>query len=107
MATSASSTPRKSSIKKTVKDQSGAGKIKLGELMSKSGYITATQFETAKREVQKNGARMGAVRVAAEWDQFPPMPGKSRLGSQSAMAGNRTIRNSPNNSTMVYGPTDQ
>jgi type IV pilus assembly protein PilB len=61
MATSASSTPRKSSIKKTVKDQSGAGKIKLGELMSKSGYITATQFETAKREVQKNGARMGAV----------------------------------------------
>ncbi|BDD87072.1 type IV-A pilus assembly ATPase PilB [Desulfofustis limnaeus] len=60
MATSATM-PRKSSIRKTVKDQSGAGRIKLGELMSKAGYITATQFETAKREVQKNGARMGAV----------------------------------------------
>ncbi len=61
MATAATTSARKSSIKKTVKDQSGAGKIKLGELMSKAGYITATQFETAKREVQKNGARMGAV----------------------------------------------
>ncbi len=61
MATSATSATRKSSIKKTVKDRSGAGKIKLGELLSKAGYITATQFETAKREVQKNGARMGAV----------------------------------------------
>ncbi len=52
---------RRSSIKKTVKDQSGAGKIKLGELLSKAGYITATQFDTAKKEVQKNGARMSAV----------------------------------------------
>ncbi len=52
---------RRSSIKKTVKDQSGAGKIKIGELLSKAGYITATQFETAKREVQKNGTRMSAV----------------------------------------------
>ncbi len=52
---------RKSSIKKTVKDQSGAGRIKLGELLSKAGYITATQFETAKKEVQKNGTRMSAV----------------------------------------------
>ena len=52
---------RKSSLKKTVKDQSGAGKIKLGELLSKAGYITATQFETAKKEVQKNGIRMSAV----------------------------------------------
>lgn len=52
---------RRSSIKKTVKDQSGAGKIKLGELLSKAGYITATQFEAAKKEVQRNGARMSAV----------------------------------------------
>lgn len=53
--------PRRSSIKKTVKDQSGAGRIKVGELLSKAGYITATQFETAKKEVQKNGTRMSAV----------------------------------------------
>ncbi len=54
-------TPRRSSIKKTVKDQSGAGKVKIGELLSKAGYITATQFETAKKEVQKNKTRMSAV----------------------------------------------
>ena len=61
MAVATGNIARKSSIKKTVKDQSGAGKIKLGELLSKAGYITATQFETAKKEVQKNGARMSAV----------------------------------------------
>ena len=53
--------PRRSSIKRTVKDQSGAGKVKIGELLSKAGYITATQFDTAKKEVQKNGTRMSAV----------------------------------------------
>jgi len=52
---------RRSSIKKTVKDQSGAGRVKIGELLSKAGYITATQFETAKKEVQKNKTRMSAV----------------------------------------------
>ncbi len=61
MATPNSRLARRSSIKKTVKDQSGAGKIKIGELLSKAGYITATQFDAAKREVQKNGARMSAV----------------------------------------------
>ena len=61
MAVTSGSTARKSSIKKTVKDQSGAGKIKIGELLSKAGYITTTQFETAKKEVQKNGVRMSAV----------------------------------------------
>ena len=61
MAVAPVNTARKSSIKRTVKDQSGAGKIKLGELLSKAGYITATQFETAKKEVQKNGIRMSAV----------------------------------------------
>jgi len=61
MATNTGNLARKSSIRKTVKDQSGAGKIKIGELLSKAGYITATQFETAKKEVQKNGARMSTV----------------------------------------------
>ena len=61
MAKTTGNLSRRSSIKKTVKDQSGAGKIKLGELLSKAGYITARQFDTAKREVQKNGTRMSAV----------------------------------------------
>jgi type IV pilus assembly protein PilB len=52
---------RKSSIKKTVKDQSGAGKLKIGELLSKAGYITPTQLETAKKEMNKVGGRLGSI----------------------------------------------
>ncbi|MCP3888244.1 MAG: type IV-A pilus assembly ATPase PilB [Desulfobulbaceae bacterium] len=48
-------------MKKTVKDQSGAGKIKIGELLSKAGYITPTQLETAKKTLQKSGGRLGAI----------------------------------------------
>jgi len=54
-------TPRKSSMKKTVKDQSGAGKIKIGEMLSKAGYITPGQLEVAKKTLQKNGGRLGAI----------------------------------------------
>ncbi len=48
-------------MKKTVKDQSGAGKIKIGELLSKAGYITAAQFETAKAAMRKSGKRLGHI----------------------------------------------
>lgn len=61
MATRNSAVQRKSSMKKTVKDQSGAGKIKIGELLSKAGYITPTQLETAKKVLQKSGGRLGAI----------------------------------------------
>lgn len=61
MATRSSAAQRKSSMKKTVKDQSGAGKIKIGELLSKAGYITPTQLETAKKILQKSGGRLGAI----------------------------------------------
>lgn len=61
MVTKTKSAPRKSSIKRTVKDQSGAGKVKIGELLSKAGYITATQLETAKKEMKKTGGRLSAV----------------------------------------------
>lgn len=61
MATRSTAVQRKSSMKKTVKDQSGAGKIKIGELLSKAGYITPTQLETAKKVLQKNGGRLGAI----------------------------------------------
>lgn len=49
------------SLKRTVKDQSGAGKIKIGELLCKSGYITAHQFEQAKAEQKKTGKRLSHV----------------------------------------------
>lgn len=48
-------------MKKTVKDQSGAGKIKIGELLSKAGYITPSQLETAKKILQKQGGRLGSI----------------------------------------------
>ncbi len=52
---------RPGSKRKTIKDQSGAGKIKLGELLSKAGQITVAQLEDAKKEVKKKGLRMSYV----------------------------------------------
>lgn len=52
---------RRSSMKQTVKDQSGAGKLKIGELLSKAGYITPSQLETAKKILKKNGGRLSAI----------------------------------------------
>jgi type IV pilus assembly protein PilB len=49
------------SMKKTVKDQSGAGKLKIGELLSKAGYITPSQLETAKKELQKSNGRLSSI----------------------------------------------
>ena len=41
--------PRKTALKRrTVKDQSGAGKLKIGELLQKAGFITASQFKEAQ-----------------------------------------------------------
>lgn len=45
----------------TVKDQSGASKLKIGELLSKAGYITAHQFEMAKLEQKKSGKRLSNI----------------------------------------------
>ncbi len=52
---------QKSSLKATVKDRSGAGKVKVGELLSKAGYITPAQLANAKKDLKKNGGRIGAV----------------------------------------------
>ncbi|MDR2548871.1 MAG: type IV-A pilus assembly ATPase PilB [Desulfobulbus sp.] len=48
-------------MKRTVKDQSGAGRLKIGELLSKAGYITLTQFEEAKTTQRKSGERLGRI----------------------------------------------
>lgn len=48
-------------MKRTVKDQSGAGKFKIGELLQKAGYITVRQFEYAKKRHQKTGDRLGRI----------------------------------------------
>jgi len=52
---------KRTSIKRTVKDRSGAGKIKVGELLSKAGYITPAMLQTAKKEQKKSGERLGAI----------------------------------------------
>ncbi len=58
---------RKASIKKTVKDQSGAGKIKIGELLSKAGQITPSQLEHAKKELKKQGGRLSSILVQFDY----------------------------------------
>ena len=61
MAVKQKAAKTKSSLKGTVKDRSGAGKVKVGELLSKAGYITPAQLESAKKELKKNGGRLGAI----------------------------------------------
>jgi len=46
-----------------VKDQSGAGKLKIGELLQKAGYITAAEFNNAKGINKKTGERLGKILV--------------------------------------------
>ncbi len=53
--------PKRSTRKRTVKDQSGAGKLKIGELLQKAGYITASQFNEAKVASNKTGYRLGRI----------------------------------------------
>ncbi|MCP3928805.1 MAG: type IV-A pilus assembly ATPase PilB [Bacteroidetes bacterium] len=67
MATKTQTRPRKTSIKRTVKDQSGAGATKIGELLSKAGYITAKQLDNAKKEQKKNGGRLGSILAQLEY----------------------------------------
>lgn len=52
---------RRSTKRKTVKDQSGAGKLKIGELLSKAGYITPSQLDSGKKILMKEGGRLGNI----------------------------------------------
>lgn len=67
MTVKTNTSSRKTSIKKTVKDQSGAGKIKIGELLSKAGQITPTQLERAKKELKKQGGRLSSILVQLDY----------------------------------------
>lgn len=60
-------TAKKSGLRGTVKDQSGAGKYKIGEMLSKAGYITPAQLEAAKQRQKKDGGRLGAILVQMEY----------------------------------------
>ena len=52
---------RKSSLVATIKDQSGAGKTKIGELLSKQGYITSGQLQEAITYQKKHKGRLGSI----------------------------------------------
>ncbi len=52
-----------SSLKATIRDQSGAGKKRVGELLSKEGYITSTQLDEAVKYQDKNPGRLSSILV--------------------------------------------
>jgi len=54
---------KQSSLKGTVKDQSGAGKMRIGDLLRKEGYITATQLEQALAVQKKSTGRLGSILI--------------------------------------------
>ena len=57
------SAANKSSLRATVKDQSGAGKLRIGELLRKQGYITSSQLEQALEFQKKHKARLGSILI--------------------------------------------
>ena len=61
MAKNPSATNPRSTTKRTVKDQSGASKLKIGELLSKAGYITSAQFDEAKTFQRRFGLRISRI----------------------------------------------
>jgi len=54
---------QKTSLKATIRDQSGAGKARLGELLSKEGYITSAQLKNAINYQKANPLRLGTTLV--------------------------------------------
>jgi type IV pilus assembly protein PilB len=53
----------KSSLKATIKDQSGAGKTRIGEILCREGYITSTQLQDALNYQKKNQGRLGSILI--------------------------------------------
>ncbi len=51
----------KSSLSASVKDQSGAGKLKIGEILRKEGQITKNMLEEAVGIQKKQGGRLSAI----------------------------------------------
>ncbi len=50
-----------SSLKATVKDQSGAGKTKIGQLLCREGYITSGQLQEALNYQKNHDERLGSI----------------------------------------------
>lgn len=54
----------KSSLTSTIKDQSGAGKTRIGEILSKEGQITSLQLEEALGVQKRTGERLSSILLA-------------------------------------------
>jgi len=52
---------KSSSLKATIKDQSGAGKTKIGEILSKEGQITSMQLDEALNIQKKTNERLSNI----------------------------------------------
>ncbi len=52
---------RNSSLKATIKDQSGAGKTRIGDLLCKEGHITSSQLQEALNYQKKHQGRLGSI----------------------------------------------
>ncbi|MFH7319938.1 type IV-A pilus assembly ATPase PilB [Desulfurivibrio sp. D14AmB] len=53
--------PQKSTLRASVKDQSGAGKVKIGELLRKEGQISSNQLDEALGMQKKSGGRLSSI----------------------------------------------
>ncbi|MCJ7618409.1 MAG: type IV-A pilus assembly ATPase PilB, partial [Desulfobacterales bacterium] len=53
----------RTSLKATIRDQSGAGKTRIGELLSKEGYITSAQLKHALNYQKTNPLRLGSILI--------------------------------------------
>ncbi|HUU41237.1 MAG TPA: type IV-A pilus assembly ATPase PilB [Desulfatiglandales bacterium] len=51
----------RSSLKATIKDQSGAGKTRIGEILCKEGHITSGQLQDALDYQKKHKGRLGSI----------------------------------------------
>ncbi|MGD9733031.1 MAG: type IV-A pilus assembly ATPase PilB [Desulfamplus sp.] len=48
-------------LKNTIKDQSGAGKSRIGEILSKEGQITSVQLQAAQDQQRKTGMKLSKI----------------------------------------------
>ncbi len=55
--------PDQSSLRASVKDQSGAGKLKIGEILRKEGQISKNQLDEATEVQKKSGGRLSSILI--------------------------------------------
>ena len=61
--TQAAAAEKQTSLRASVKDRSGAGKLKIGEILRKEGQISSDQLDEALDVQKKTGGRLGSILV--------------------------------------------